>query len=172
MFLTVPQKFLKGLLKDFGALKKSQAELFIKMYNRYCTYEQTVLPLLRNGEAKEIGEYLTSPNGKITQENILALDIMLMIENEKVDYIQKGTAPFTVTFFKQKNGKLWRFDICVVKLGYERLVTAALEGINVKYRTVVFVLENPIQQESLIAPCEYCFAWEKLGKYHFYKEKR
>ena len=97
---------------------------------------------------------------------------MLKMENEKIEVIQKGTKPFTVTFFKKRNDKLWRFDIIVVNSGEERIITAMLEGINPKYRTVIFVLENPEQQENLTVPCDYCFAWKKNGEYHFYKEKR
>lgn len=172
MFLTVPQKYLKGLLKDFGALKKSQIEMLIKIQNQHLTYENTVRPMIHNGEAREIGEFLTSQNGRIVPENIIAIDIMLKIGGEKITVIQKGAEPFEVTFYKHRDDKLWRFDICVVKPGYERVVTSALECINAKYRIVIFVLENPEQQENLIAPCEYCFAWKKDGEYHFYKESR
>ena len=171
MLLTVQQKYLKGLLKDFGGLKKCQIEILLKMQNQYATYEGTALPMIRNGEAREIGEYLTAPKGNIIRENIIAIEIMLKIENERIEVIQKGTAPFDVTFFKKRRDKLWRFDICVVKPEYEIVVTAALEGINPKYRTIIFVLENPEQQENLIAPCDYCFAWMKNGEYHFYKEE-
>ena len=55
MLLTVPQKYLKDLLKDFGGLKKSQIEMLLKMQGKYITYERTVIPLIRNGEAMEIG---------------------------------------------------------------------------------------------------------------------
>ena len=169
MLLTVPQKYLKGLLRDFGGLKKSQIDILLKMQNKYTTYERTAIPLIRNGEAMEMGKYLISQKGEIIQENVTAVEIMLMIESECIDVIQKGTEPFAVTFFKKRSEKLWRFDICVVKPGYEIVVTAALEDINPKYRTIIFVLENPEQQENLIAPCDYCFAWKENGEYHFYK---
>lgn len=172
MFLTVPQKYLKGLLKDFGALKKCQVEALLKMKDKYLNYERTVIPMINGREAMEKGEYLTTYNSSIVYENIIAFDIMLMIDDENIEVIQKGNPPFTLTFFKKRSEKLWRFDICVVKPGYEMVVTAALEGINPKYRTIVFVLENPKQQENLIAPCDYCFAWKQKGEYHFYKESR
>ena len=170
MLLTVPQKYLMGLLKDFGGLKKYQIELLLKMQNNHSTYERTVTPLVRNGEAMEVADYLTTQKGKIVKENVTAIEIMLKIESDCIEVIQKGTEPITVTFFKMRSEKLWRFDICVVKPGYEMVVTAALENINPKYRTVIFVLEYPEQQENLIAPCDYCFAWMENGEYHFYKE--
>lgn len=172
MLLTVPQKYLKDLLKDFGALKKNQVESLLKIKDKYSNYERTVIPMINGREAMEKGEYLTTYNSSIVRENIIAIDIMLMIENENVEVIQKGNAPFTLTFFKKRSDKLWRFDVCVVKPGYEMVLTAALEGINPKYRTIIFVLENPEQQENLIAPCDYCFAWKQNGEYHFYKELR
>ena len=172
MFLTVPQKYLKGLLKDFGGLRKSQIELLLKMHNKNASYEKTTSSMIYYDEIKEIGEYLTSSKGVIIRENVIAVEIMLKIESEFIEVIQKGTAPFTLTFFKKRSDKLWRFDVCVVKPGYEMVLTAALEGINPKYRTIIFVLENPEQQENLIVPCDYCFAWEQNGEYHFYKEMR
>lgn len=172
MLLTVPQKYLKGLLKDFGALKINQIEQLLKMKDKHYTYKQMALPMIHNGELREIGNFLCYPGREIISENIIAVDIMLKIENEKIDVIQKGAEPFNITFFKHKQDKLWRFDICVVKPGYEILVTAALEGINAKYRTVIFVLENPDQHKLLIAPCDYCFVWQEKGEYHFYKETR
>ena len=171
MLLNVPQKFLKDLIRDLGALKKNQVEMILKMQNEFFSYERTVMPMVHNGLLKETGDFLSIRDGRITPENITAIDIMLKIESEKIEVIQKGTKPFTVTFFKKRNDKLWRFDIIVVKPGEERIITAILEGINPKYRTVIFVLENPEQQENLIAPCDYCFAWKNNGDYHFYKEK-
>lgn len=172
MLLTVPQKFIKGLIRDLSALKKNQVEIILKMHNENLNYKQTVMPLLNNGILQETGEFLHMRNGRIIPENAIAVDIMLRIESENIEVIQKGAKPINVTFFKKRNDKLWRFDIIVVKPGDERIITAILEGINSKYRTVVFVLENPEQQENLIAPCDYCFAWKKNGDYHFYKEVR
>lgn len=172
MLLNGPQKFLKGMLRDFGALRRNQVELLLKMQNPYFSYDQTVVSMIHNGLAREVGDYLTTLNGNISLENIIAIDIMLRIESEKIDVIQKGAPPFKVTFFKKKNEKLWRYDVCVVEAGKEMFITSALESINPKYRTIIFVLENPEQQENIIVPCDYCFAWKKNGEYHFYKESR
>ena len=172
MLLTVPQKQLEGLIRDLSALRINQAEMFLKMHNQNLNYKQTVMPLVNNGILQETGEFLHMRNGRIIPENIIAVDIMFKIECENIEVIKKGVKPITVTFFKKRNEKLWRFDIIVVKPREERVITAILEGINAKYRTVIFVLEYPKQQENLIAPCDYCFAWKENGDYHFYKEVR
>jgi len=76
---------------------------------------------------------------------------------------------FSVTFFKERNQTLWRYDICSVPLGGEPMISAALEGISTKYRMMVFILEKPEQQKSLFIPCEHCFTWKDNGEYRFYK---
>ena len=172
MLMTVPQKYLKGLLKDFGALKKSQAEKLLWMKYPDKSHKSEIHQLLLKREIKEQGEYILDTNGKICNELISAVDVMLLIADKETDIIQKGNKPFAITFFKKKEERLWRYDICIVKAGFEIAITALLENINAKYRIIVFLLENPEQQENIYVPCEYCFVWKENGEYHFYKEKR
>ena len=131
---------------------------------------KTIKPLVAIGDIKEQGEYILDSNGIIDADIITAIDIMLEIESKTIEMIQKGKSPFTLTFFKHREEKLCRYDICTAKQGLEQLLTAELENINAKYRTVVFVLESPEQQDNLFALCEYCFVWREEGEYHFYKE--
>lgn len=170
MLLTVPQKYLKELLKEFGALKIRQTKKLIRMKIPDYSYYKTIKPLIAIGDIKEQGEYILDSNGIIDADIITAIDIMLEIESKTIEMIQKGKSPFTLTFFKHREEKLCRYDICTAKQGLEQLLTAELENINAKYRTVVFVLESPEQQDNLFAPCEYCFVWKEEGEYHFYKE--
>lgn len=171
MLLTVPQKYIKEIVEQFGAVKKSQAEklLEIRFQKKQCI--GAIRQLVLKKELRESGEYILADNAKITEDSIKAIDVMLSIGGEN-EIMQKGNNPFAVTFFKYREDKLWRYDICVVKQGSEQIITAALENIYAKYRVVVFVLDNPIQQEDIIVPCEYYFVWKENGEYHFYMEKR
>ena len=108
---------------------------------------------------------------------IEAIDIMLLMEPEKVELFQQGAPPFSLTFFKQRledhHGKqeyrLWRYDICPVLAGREAMTCALLETSEHKYRLVIFVLEKAEQQAFVRIPCEHCFVWKEQGKYHFFK---
>lgn len=136
MLLTVPQKYLKELLKEFGALKINQAKKLIRMKIPDYPYYKTIKPLIAVGEIKEQGEFIFDSNGIIDANIITAIDIMIEIESKKIDMLQKGKSPFTLTFFKHREEKLCRYDICIAKQGLEQVLTAELENINAKYRTV------------------------------------
>ena len=170
LLLTVQQKYIKELLKTFGALKIKQIKKLLRMKFEDYSYYQTVNPLMTMGEVKVHGEYILDSRSIVDEAVITAIDVMLEIEPNKIDIIQKGKDLFALTFFKQREDKLCRYDICIASQGLEHVLTTQLENINAKYRTIVFVLEFPEQQENLFAPCEYCFVWKKEGKYHFFKE--
>ena len=152
-------------------------QLKSKFFNRFARFDrdnQCIVVEFNDGAEGQIekidGEYILDSNGIIDADIITAIDIMLEIESKTIEMIQKGKSPFTLTFFKHREEKLCRYDICTAKQGLEQLLTAELENINAKYRTVVFVLESPEQQDNLFALCEYCFVWREEGEYHFYKE--
>lgn len=172
MLLTLPQKYLKDLLKDLGVLTKAQAEKLLRMKYPQKSHKNEIHQLLVMHEIYEQGQYLLDENGKIGREIISAIDVMLLISTRSIDIIRNGNRPFELTFFKFKGEKLWRYDICIVKSGTEIVVTTLLEKINAKYRVIIFVLDYPEQQKSIYVPCEFCFAWKENGEYHFYKETR
>lgn len=172
MLLTVPQKYLLTLLKEFGALKKVHVERLLELKFPHKSHISEIHQLVVKREILEQDEYYLISNGKIIPEIIKGFDVLTLIANNKTDIIQKGKHPFAVTFFKEKEDKLWRYDICIVKPGFESIVANLIEGKNAKYRVIVFVLENPEQQKNIFVSCEYCFAWIEDGEYKFYKEKR
>ena len=129
MLLTVPQKYLKELLKEFGALKIRQAKKLIRMKIPEYSYYKTIKSLIAIGDIKEQGEYILDSNGIIDADIITAIDIMLEIESKTIEMIQKGKSPFTLTFFKHREEKLCRYDICTAKQGLEQLLTAELENL-------------------------------------------
>ena len=48
---------------------------------------------------------------------LLAIDIMLLMEPKHIESVQKGSEPFALTFFRQRQEKLWRYDVCIVTPG-------------------------------------------------------
>ena len=172
MLRTVPQKELLSLLKSFGALREDQAAKLISIKNEFAILEPTVYPLVCRGEVRRENGYIIAKNGDINPNTITAIDIMLSLESKNIEALQVGASPFNLTFFKLKEDKLCRYDICVVDSGREPIVVAALEGIFTKYRTVIFVIKNIKQQDYLYAPCDYCFAIKEQNNYKFFKAER
>ena len=83
-----------------------------------------------------------------------------------------GKEPFALTFFKERENILYRYDICPVPPGKELIISAQLEQMNPKYRIVIFLLQDIPQREFLAAPCQYRYAVEDNGTYYFYEEER
>lgn len=169
MFLTTPQKKLLDILREFGTLRTDQAERLLKMDNPAIQLAAHLHPLERGGRVQRHGDCITLQHSPPNTDMMEMIDIMLLLEPEHIAHFQKGAQPFAVTFFKYREDKLWRYDICKVSPGTEPVVTALLEGINAKYRMLVFVLENLAQQHGIRVQCEQCFAWKENGEYKFYK---
>ena len=169
MFLTTPQRNLLDMLQEFGTVRADQAERLLKMDNPTVQLSAQLQPLERGGRIQRSGDWLTLQHARPNPTGAEMLDVMLLLEPERIVHFQKGTRPFAVTFFKYREDKLWRYDICEVKPGTEPMITALLEGINAKYRMLVFVLEAPEQRFGIEVACAHCFAWKENGEYKFYK---
>ncbi|WP_077534365.1 DUF5697 family protein [Massiliimalia massiliensis] len=169
MFLSKPQKELLEILKQVGSLKELQAKKLIEMKYAKSNWETTAHQLACNGKIYREQGYITLPNQSIDQDIINAVDIMLLIESCHIEIFIKGTKPFSLTFFRQREHKLWRYDICPVPVGKEMIICALLEGINCKYRTIVFLLEKLEQRPCIDTVCDHCFVQKSAHTYHFYK---
>lgn len=169
MLLSKPQKSLIRLLREFGAVREGQAQRLLIMEYPGLKWEPVIRQLENGGLVRRTDGYVQLPD-HCPEINLLnAIDVMLLLSPKKIELFQKGTPPFSVTFFKERDQTLWCYDICSVSLGRELAVSAALEGISTKYRMMVFILEKPERQKSLFVPCEHCFTWKDNGEYRFYK---
>lgn len=169
MLLSKPQKDLLDILRQYGAVREDQAEKLLRRRYAELHFEPIVYQMISGGLIRKENDFLFERGGSIQTDIILAIDIMLLLEPKTIEHMQKGAYPFTLTFFKQRQDKLWRYDICIAVPGKEALLCAALEQIGHKYRMIVIVLESSEQQNKFVVPCEHCFAWKENGKYKFYK---
>ena len=101
--------------------------------------------------------------------SLVSTQELLLSEPEGVPQFQKGNDPFTLTFFKQREDKLWRYDICPVRPGTEARINAALENIPAKYRKILFLPDSMEQQAEIHVACEHCFVLHDKDGYHFYQ---
>lgn len=169
MFLTVPQKRLLEILRQFGTIRTDQAEQLLKMQEPKLQFTPLLRALECGGRVRRHGEYLTLQHAPLNTDTTDLIDMMLLLEPKNIVQFQKGDTPIAVTFFKYRKDKLWRYDICRVVPGTEPVVNTMLENMNAKYRMMVFVLEKPEQQHKIFVQCERCFVWKEDGEYKFYK---
>lgn len=155
-------------MEQFGALREDQVDRLIKTQFPNNKMEITLYPLLSRYLVRKNSGYLFSKNGKLQEKLIDAVDIMLLIGYEESEKFMKGTDPFILTFFKHRNGKLWRYDICPVAYGTESVISAQLEGISAKYRMLIFVLEKEEQIQGIRLSCEHCYVLKNNGEYEFF----
>lgn len=162
------RQLLLEFINLFGAIKHTQAEKLLKLKFPNSLFDMTVNPLLSGRKIRQSGEYLFSRSGKIDDKLIEAIDIMLLLGPDISQPIMKGTQPFTLTFFKSREDKLWRYDICPITYGTEAVVSAMLENVSTKYRMLIFLPEKEEQIKALRVPCDHCYVLNKEGEYKFY----
>lgn len=163
---------LLEIVNTFGAITLTQAERLLSLRFPRADFDMTLQPLLMSRQLKKCGEYLFSRSGELNQNIVNAIDIMLLIGPEIEQPIMNGTEPFLLTFFKLRDEKLWRYDICPLGYGTEAVVSALLENINTKYRKIIFMPEKAEQMEALRVPCEHCYVLKNNEKYQFYVNER
>ena len=178
MLLSKAQKVLLDMLRRVGAMREDAARHLLLMAYPHTTWEPIVHQLECLGQIRRLHGFISRTDEEENDPAVIeAIDIMLLLEPEKVELFQQGAPPFFLTFFKQRledhHGKqeyrLWRYDVCPVPTGREAMTCALLETIEHKYRLVIFVLEKAEQQAFVRIPCEHCFVWKEQGKYHFFK---
>lgn len=172
MFLNMQRRYLYEVIKTLGFIKREQAEKLLLAKYPSSDFLLTVNGLKSSALVREYSGYLLERGEEISEDIRIATELMMKITDGKIENVQKGVFPFTVTFFRSRADRLWRYDICIVPNGREAVVSAALEGMYAKYRVVVFVLEDPEQQKDLYVSCDYCFVWKEDGEYHFFKEEK
>ena len=178
MLLSKAQKVLLDMLRRVGAMREYAARHLLLMASPHTSWEPIVHQLECLGQIRRLHGFISRTDEEKNDPAVIeAIDIMLLMEPEKVELFQQGAPPFSLTFFKQRledhHGKqeyrLWRYDVCPVPTGREAMTCALLETIEHKYRLVIFVLEKAEQQAFVRIPCEHCFVWKEQGKYHFFK---
>ena len=167
-FTRADQKVILDLLSQFGAVREEQAEKILVSKFPAAMLENAIFPLITGRVIRRSNGYLFSRSGKLDDKIIEAIDIMLQIGPDPKEAIVRSNDPAVLTFFKWRENKLWRYDICPIAYGTETAITAKLENIGVKYRMFVFLLEKEEQMQGIHADCEHCYVLKKDGEYEFY----
>ena len=167
-FMRADQQVIFDLLQQFGVIREDQAKKILLSKFPAAMLEKAIFPLLTGRMIRQSNGYLFSRSGVLDHKIIEAIDIMLLLGPEPNEAIIRGKDLSVLTFFKWRQNKLWRYDICPVAYGTEAAITAKLETTAVKYRMFVFVLEKEEQMQGIHANCEHCYVLKNDGEYEFY----
>ena len=167
MLLTKTQKKILEIVREYGGMRAD-------MLNSLCpdaySFEVSLHQLEVNRRLIKTGEYYCDDTALICDRNTeTAFEVMLAICAEPPEIYCRGRPPFSLTFFKEKEEKLCRYDICVVEPGKEPVVSALLEGMETAGRIVITVLESLERGEYLRVPCDTYICIKEKTEYRFYK---
>lgn len=166
MLLTKTQKKILEIVREYGGMK---AEMLKRLCPDAYSFEVSLHQLEVNRKLIKTGEYYCDDTALICDRNTeTAFEVMLAICGQPPEIYCRGQPPFSLTFFKEREQKLCRYDICVVTDGREQVVNAMLGGMAGKYGTAIFVLEQKEQAERMIVPPDCRFAVKENAKYIFY----
>lgn len=166
MLLTKTQKKILEIVREYGGMK---AEMLKRLCPDAYSFEVSLHQLEVNRKLIKTGEYYCDDTLLICDRNTeTAFEVMLAVCGHPPEIYCRGQPPFSLTFFKEREQKLCRYDICVVTDGREQAVNAMLGGMAGKYGTAIFVLEQKEQAERMIVPPDCRFAVKENAKYIFY----
>ena len=166
MLLTKTQKKILEIVREYGGMRAD-------MLNSLCpdaySFEVSLHQLEVNRRLIKTGDYYCDDTALICDRNTeTAFEVMLAVCGHPPEIYCRGQPPFSLTFFKEREQKLCRYDICVVTDGREQVVNAMLGGMAGKYGTAIFVLEQKEQAERMLVPPDCRFAVKENAKYIFY----
>lgn len=166
MLLTKTQKKILEIVREYGGMR---ADMLNSLCPEAYSFEVSLHQLEVNRKLIKTGEYYCDDTLLICGRNTeTAFEVMLAVCGHPPEIYCRGQPPFSLTFFKEREQKLCRYDICVVTDGREQVVNAMLGGMAGKYGTAIFVLEQKEQAERMIVPPDCRFAVKENAKYIFY----
>lgn len=166
MLLTKTQRKILEIIREYGGMK---ADMLKRLCPEAYSFEVALHQLEVNRRIVRTGEYLCDDTGVIGDRNTeTAFEVMLAVCAEPPEVYCRGRPPFSLTFFKEKDEKLCRYDICAVERGKEPVVSAMLELANPAGRVVIAVLENLDRGEYLRVPCDTYICIKEKTEYRFY----
>ena len=166
MLLTKTQKKILEIVREYGGMR---ADMLNSLCPEAYSFEVSLHQLEVNRRLIKTGEYYCDDTALICDRNTeTAFEVMLAICGQPPEIYCRGQPPFSLTFFKEREQKLCRYDICVVTDGREQVINAMLAALGGKYGTVIFVLEEMQQAERLTVPPDCRFAVKENTKYTFY----
>jgi len=169
MLLGLPQKKLLKILKEFGCLMERQLEMLLKEKFKDIRLEFATKQLCYYGLISINGEYIALKDKTPDSRIIQAVDVMLSFPVKDIEVYKLSKEPFILTFYKNnREGILFRYDICKCDVGKESLLSAQLSGIPSDCRAFIVILSELSQEKKLKILQNHFFAVRENENYQFY----
>ena len=166
----IAQKKALALLQKYGALRPAQLERLLQPQVEYLDMAAIQKQLLYYRLIRIDSEIFVLSDREPDPVLLEAVDVMLNFDPADIQMHKPAPEPFILTFFKNnKDGKLCRYDVCRCEPGHERILSALLEGLNEKHRTVLILLANLSQRKGLHIVPENFFVIRDGENHKFYK---
>lgn len=187
MYLNLYQKYMLGLLAEYGGLLKRQIEFMTKYFveNHLFNVNGYVAQMARFGEViitEHNGEEaVTLPGREVEDDIVSAMDVMIEFA-EVVSFHQRGNYPIAIQFYNEpENDDTQEYNIYPVTKGYEDTAARFSENYVTETNNIaaykkppiwIFLVTDKEQMELLQPDVEYSFAIIEDGKVEFYEHNK
>lgn len=185
MYLNLYQKYILGLLQEYGGLLKRQLEFMVKRFKEPHLYNiNGYLEQLRQFDKIEIVPYkgeeaVILPDGKINEDMVTAFDIMLKFEEYLVSF-ERGDIPVILRFcINTDNSSEQEMNIAPVVRGKESMIenyaqyyvlNIADNADKISYPpSWIFVIQDKRQIPLIKPKTDYSFVIMENGEPVFYE---
>lgn len=180
MLLYGYQKTIMDILKTLGAARVNQIKALVKgafpdhfkQDKAFVDVGTQIEQMVCHGELRRCGNIILYSGGEedIDADLLAAVDVMLQLSGGMgLHLYRRGDPPAKLTFFREREDKLIRYDICCLD-GSEHYLTACFSGPADKYRTLIFITADASLRRRLPVETDHCYAVRGRGhQYHFYK---
>jgi len=176
VYLNKAQKYVLELLREYGALKKSQLEAMARYkVADYLSDLNGYLRQMYQGKEIEIrpcGEqdaYICLPGAEPDDGLIAAFDVVIALR-ERIEMHYRGTTPVKIVFAYDTKSRVQEAFVLPVPPGGEAAMAAYADAkLQDKFKTVFFLCYKKSQMKSVVSQCNHIFAVRENGEIRFFK---
>lgn len=176
MYLITPeQEYVLGVLQKTKVMRRTHAYRLLKMLGgRNERYVDRCLEQLRH-----IRKIVFKPEDLITlpllykapadDEMLSAIDVMLDLTRFKVSALTADRPPHKLCFLTEQDDSMGSYSVVIVRPGQEATVLASLSFSAFEDSTVIFLLSELSQKDSIKTKLPHYFATYDGGKYRYFE---
>ena len=175
MYLNRVQKYVLELLREYGALKKSQLEVMAQyMVYEYLADLNGYLRQMYQGREIDIlpcgknDAYICLPDIEPGKDLIAAFDVIVELR-WRVETHRRGVEPVKIIFDFETGDRIHEAFVLPVLPGQEKAMVAYADArFQDEFKTVFFLCYKKAQIKSVVSKCNHVFAIREKGGISFF----
>jgi len=177
MYLNRAQKYVLELLREYGALKKSQLEVMARhKVAEYLTNLNGYLKQMSQGREIDVlpcgdkDAYIALPGTEPDADLIAAFDVVIAMRS-RIETHSKGKGRVKINFtFETEKNRINQAFVLAVHPGEEPVAVAyADNNLQGDFQTVFFLCFRKGQMQLINSQCEHIFAVHNKGETLFFR---